>query len=156
MRLDPRGCLLTLALAISIAACGEDDSSPPPPDPSPPDEEQIAATVNDFFAALVEDDGDLACSYLTERGQRFMHTVARRQFPTQVGEDADCEAVVAITAEYLADEDVRSTADYTYTAAGVSIEESGRKAYAQCEFRGSVFVRRSGDGWLVDLPGCID
>jgi hypothetical protein len=156
MRFGPRGCFLTLVIALAMAACGEDESSPPPPDLSATDEEQIAATVNDFFAAMIEDDGELACSYLTERGQRLMHTVARRQFPTEVGEGADCEAVIAISYEHLEDEEVGSLADYTYTAGGVYIEEGGSKAEVQCEFRGAIFMRRSGTDWFIDFPACID
>ena len=156
MWLDPRGCVLTLTVALAFCACGEDESSPPPPNPSATDREQIAAAVNDFYAAMVDGDGELACSYLTERGQRFLHTVARRQFPSEIGEAADCEAVVDVTADYLADEKVEDPSDYTYVAEEVSIEEGRGKAYAQCEFRGSVFMRRSGNDWLIDVPGCID
>jgi predicted small lipoprotein YifL len=155
MRRSSGACLLVVAIALSLAACGEDEPSPPPPDPSATDEEQIAAAVNGFFSALVDGDGELACSYLTERGKRFLSTVARRQFPTEIGEAADCEAVVEVTAEQLADEEV-DPSDFTYLADDVEIEEGRSKAQVQCEFRGAVFVRRSGGGWLVDIPACID
>ena len=98
-------CMPVVALALTMAACGGDDKPAPPMS----DEEEIVAAVNGFFAALVDDDGELACSYLTEHGQRLMRTVARRQFLTEIGEGADCEAVIAVSSEQLADEEARAS-----------------------------------------------
>jgi hypothetical protein len=148
-----RRAVSVCVLALVAAGCGEDDGEPPPP---ASDEQQIAAAVNGVFDAVVDDDGEAACSLLTERGQRYFHVLARREFPTEIGEGADCEAAVAVTAEQLADKGLDDLADYTYVAEDVHIQEGRDQAQVRCEFRGAVFAKQVDGDWLVDIPACID
>jgi hypothetical protein len=148
-----RRAISVCLLALAVVACGDDDDEPPPP---ASDEEQIVATVNEMFDAVEDDDGEAVCSALTERGQGAMHTLAIREFPTEIGEGADCEAAVAVITEQVADEQVDDAADHTYVVDDVSIDAGGARAYVQCEFRGSISLQRVGTDWLVEFPGCLD
>ncbi len=157
MGLSPGGYLLAFGVALAICACGGDDSSPPPPDPSATGEEQIAATVNAFWTAVVDGDAESACSALTDRGQRLMSKVIAQEWPG-VEFPGDCVAAITEYSTQLAADERRDAfpSAKTYAPSDVSIDENGLEAQVRCEFRGAIFMKRTGGEWLIDLAFCVD
>jgi hypothetical protein len=151
MRFLPTG-ILVCALVI-VAECGgddDDDGLPSPPIPEGTPREQVAATVNGMFDAWNRGDGELACSYMTRRGQRLAVRIAQQlqQLEGDIAPD-DCVRAIADTAA-ATDETIGQTA----VPENVSID--GRRAFVASEFRGALRVKRSGGRWLVDVPAYLD
>jgi hypothetical protein len=115
--------------------------------------EQIAANVNAMFEAWNAGDGESACSYLSDRGQRVMVVIVR-QFHglKEPARAANCEEAV---------ENSAAATDRGFgervSAADVYFPGRGHKnAEVASRHRGAVQVQRVGDEWLVVVPAFID
>ena len=115
--------------------------------------------VEGWYDAIAAGDGESACSALTERGQRLIHRVVTEVSP-EVGEHAtDCATAVAGFWDSLTeDQQRRALASILPVALDeVHVEERRQRAQVACEFRGAMFLERTAnDGWLIDVPACVD
>jgi hypothetical protein len=113
--------------------------------------ERIAALVNGFFDAWNEGDGDLACSYLTERGQRLVLRIVREAEELQGAADAEsCTDAIEASAE-LTEERIGQSA----TVDRVRID-SPKRAAVISRFRGELSLRKVEGEWLIDTPSFFD
>jgi hypothetical protein len=138
---------------LTIAACG--DSSEPSgaskPELKGPDEAQIAKTVNAMFAAWNVGDGELTCSYLTDRGRALLVKIAAQLhgFDTEI-EAESCEAAVEQSAAAI-DEEIGQRA----SPRRVRIDSGGTAAVLS-RFRGELSLRKVDGEWLIEVPTYID
>jgi hypothetical protein len=140
-------------LAAVVGACGDDSE---PSDGTKPvttgsDEEQIAQTVNAMFAAWNDGDGELTCSYLTDRGRELMVKIASQLHGLDEEIDAaSCEEAVEQTAAAI-DEEIGQRA----SPSRVRVEANGTAAVIS-RFRGELSLREVDGEWLIEVPTFID
>jgi len=141
-RMTCRRGLLLVALASAFAGCGASALTDGPP------EEQISATVNAFFAAWTAADGELACSYLTDRGRVRIVKVVTRALTSL--ETDDC-----VTAIESSSSEIEGKIGQVVTPMSVRLESPDRAVVAS-EFRGEVRLHNVDGRWLLDLPIFVD
>jgi hypothetical protein len=139
-----------LALILVIGCGSEDDADPQPPVPDGPPKHQIAETVNAMFDAWNDGDGELACEYMTARGQRLAARIARQlhQLEGAIDPDGCAEAIEGSAAA------IDETIGQTVAPDAVMVQ--GRRGSVASEFRGALAVRQVDGVWLVDVPTFID
>jgi hypothetical protein len=144
--------VLTLAGAVSLAACNDSGDSDEP-DLSGDPREQVVAVVAAMREAMQEGDGEKACSYMTPRGQRVMVKVAAE---SGAGPPETCEeAVLAVFSSATAA--VRENdAKNVVTPDEVTFYRGGTEAQAASDFRGAMMLKLIDGEWQVDVPFFAD
>jgi len=140
-----------IGAALLLCSCGSDDpdsTDPPVPDGQP--REQIAETVNAMFDAWNRADGELACAYMTARGQRLAVRIASQLHELREEiEPSDCVSAVEESAAVT-----EETIGQSVVPSAVSIQ--GERASVASAFRGALAMTQVDGVWLVDVPTFID
>ena len=148
-----RSIALWLSL-VGVASAGCDSASEDAARralPDGPPKERIAVSVNGFFDAWNAGDGELACTYLTERGRSLVLRIVRQAEELEdVGQPESCEDAIEASAE-ATDERIGQVA----VADRVRID-SPRRAAVMSEFRGELSLRKVDGEWLIDVPAFLD
>lgn len=106
--------------------------------------ETVADSATETFHALETGDDATACSHLTPRGRQTLVRDSDLSPSSQT-----CEAAAAALAH-----DYARFGPRTFTAEDVS--RNGGRAQAACEDSNAVLLRKSGNEWLVEVPGCVN
>jgi hypothetical protein len=143
--------LASLALAaLAIGACG-DSSDGSNPEVTGTPEEQIAKTVNAMFAAWNAGDGELTCSYLTDRGSELLVRIAPQLHGLKQKIQVDnCEEAIEKSAAAI-----EGTIGERASAQQVQINPD-RTASVSSRVRGALTLREVDGEWLVEVPTFID
>ncbi len=128
------------------AGCGGGDDSEPAPQASA--EQRVLDTVTGFWEAVAGGDAEAACATLTEHGRSTAVRLAENETV------ASCEQALELFGEAVEDNGPPRGVGGSWTLDDVSID--GELAQVQCEFRGAMLLRRSGDDWLIRIPACND
>jgi hypothetical protein len=147
----PFACAV-VAAGLLFGGCDEsNEPTPKPPAPDGPPEVQIVAAVNGMFDAWNEGDGELACAYMTEGGQRLAVRIAPQFHELEEPIDPDtCPEAVEQSAE-ISDEPIGQVASRD------RVELQGKnRAIVHSEFRGALTVKQVAGEWLVAVPTFID
>jgi hypothetical protein len=144
--------VVTLAGVLTLAACGDSDDSDGPELSGDP-REQVVAVVDAMRHAMSDGDGEEACSYMTDRGQRLTVTVVARD----LGPAETCEEAVGLLAAELSAEerDTFSTGNVV-TGDEVELLANGSEAEAQSDYRGAMMLKLVDGQWQVDVPFFVD
>jgi hypothetical protein len=135
-----------------LAGCEDsEESAPKPPAPKGPAEVQIVAAVNGMFDAWNDGNGDLACAYMTEGGQRLAIRIAPQFHDLEEPIDPDtCPEAVEQSAD-ITDEPIGQVVSRDR----VELQGDDR-AIVQSEFRGALTVKKVDGEWLIAVPTFID
>jgi hypothetical protein len=139
---------VSLMVAASVFGCGDGDGSSTGIPADAPDREQVAATVNAMFEAWNAGDGEAACALMTDRGQRLVVKIARR--------DLDSEATACAQAAAEIDAEARRELGEEVTLERIRID--GHSAWVASDEvgGGEMPLRRVGGTWLVAVPSFVN
>jgi hypothetical protein len=144
--------VLTLAGALSLAACDDSEDSDEP-DLSGNPREQVVAVVAAMREAMQDGDGEKACSYMTPEGQGVMVKVAAE---SGAGTPDTCEDAVVAVRSAASTTVLENDAKNVVTADEVTFYRGGTEAQAASDFRGSMVLRLIEGEWQVDVPFFAD
>jgi hypothetical protein len=144
--------VVTLAGVLTLAACDDSDDSDSPELSGDP-REQVVAVVDAMRHAMSDGDGEEACSYMTDRGQRLTVRVVARD----LGPAETCEEAVGLFATELSAEDRDEFSNKNVvTRDEVALFQNGSEAEAQSDYRGAMMLKLVDGPWQVDVPFFAD
>jgi hypothetical protein len=150
-RRNPSALLaLCAALLIVLAVgCGSDDDGGEGGG-SAADREEVAQVANDLSVALVDADGATACGLMNVEGQRAMAGFINADAAEAPAEKVAKDCVTVVNGSELTEKDF----DFNFSADGVTIDDDGEGAEADCDPKGAFRLAREGEEWKVSFPFC--
>jgi hypothetical protein len=137
--------VLVGASGLLLGCGGDDDNS---------DEEAITEVWDQFAAAVGQKDGERACSYLSEQGQKFVRgqpvemTECAENLSGPVAKGSTFGRIPSVTVSEVTVTGDTATVTFEQPQGGPTPEAASRCASPSCFPRFAMI--RDGDEWLID------